>query len=389
MCVYLRVRKSRSRKWPIKSLTQSHRTLAIARRIRLTKFERKMAREKSFIRSGIRRSHRLTQNSPKSCINSSIAALPQLNDDCLLAIFVLLSFRELLSSVALCSHRFKVLAEKAVLIKCRTEEFPYNFSNALDVSIFKRFRKKMHKIFVYQRYEIKKKDESLKWLKHCKSLKSLHVQNMRLAYNAACFATLAKLEELIIDRSYGTDEEYETLIKQCKALRSISLVNWTQDVHRDILAFVAELPNIERIVAEHDVSMSTHSVQNLKKIAELPKLKYLSFNIATKSPHGVYLDALNQSPSLEQLILKVNAIQSSVAGALDAFPKLRVCQLVYESWVSKRHVQSAKNRLMLDVNNLRKQTHSFDASEEFVIIDENLDHCRVKLIVTLKRMEFR
>lgn len=102
--------------------------------------------------------------------------------------------KHLLYGVGMCSMQFNALADAFVKKKCRIERCAFNYSEERDTDIVNRFRTLMRDIFVFQRYGENQKGDSLMWLKHCASLRTLKIQNMSLIYDSECFETFGKLE---------------------------------------------------------------------------------------------------------------------------------------------------------------------------------------------------
>lgn len=316
-------------------------------------------------------------------------AKPSLNDDCLLEVFSFLPMKDLWYDVGMCCRKFSALADAVVKKKCRTERFTFNYSDARDTGIVSRFGGSMRNMFVFQTYRENRECDSLTWLKHCASLRTLEIQNMRLIYDSECFVAFGKLEKLTLDRCFGNQQQYEHIITACKNLKSIRLVNWWNDAPYDVLAYLATLTKVERITSHHDITKSPLSAKHLPKIAELTKLKFLCFNIGDCDQYTSYLYALSGSQSLEELVLNVNFVDSHVAQTLDRFPKLNSCEMNYECWVPTKKKRSIQKRLMSDVTKLRRKTKNFHVKEKIIIVDEDGGFSHIKLCVSLTRMRQR
>lgn len=310
---------------------------------------------------------------------------PQLNDDCLLEIFSHVPMNDLMYHVGSCSRAFRALAEVAAQKKCRKERIAYNFSNDEDTAIMTHFGTYVRNLFVYQGYGPNKKFDSLSWLKHCIALRTLTVQNMHLLYDSECFATIGKLEHLTLDRCFGSMHQYEHILTACKNLKTIKLLNWTQDVSDEMLTYLATLKDIERMTSHHDISRSRHSIRNLAKIAQLKKLKFLCFNIGSRDPYASFIESLSGSQSLEELVFYVNFVDGNIAGALEKFPKLKSCTIKHECWVEKRAVRSAMDHLRSAISILRNNIRTFGVTEYISTYVESKTHYRIKLCVTISR----
>lgn len=318
--------------------------------------------------------------------NRKKRSIPRLNDDCLLEIFSFLPIKCLLYDIGMCSQRFRALAEVAVREKCRAEQFVFNYSDIEATPVVDGFGEMLRNVFVYQRYSENTKNDSLSWLKKCKSLKALKVQNMRLIYDSECFGAFGKLKMLTLDRCYGTSQQYEHIITACKKLKSIELLNWAHGVPDEMLAHLSTLKTIKRITSHHDISTSPLADDHLAKIAQLKRLKYLCFNIGFCEGYGPLINALSASQSLLELVLNVNFIDANVADALDTFPKFKLCRLNYDSWVPKKSVQPITDRLRNDTSELRSQIKKFDVTETISAFAENESFSHIKLSVILERL---
>lgn len=319
----------------------------------------------------------------KSAVRSPL--LPQLNDDCLLEIFSFLSIKHLLYDVAICCRRFKALTEVAIQKKCRNEQFVFNYMDAKDNAIIGRFAEMMHDVSIFRGHRKNGIKDSFTWLKQCRALKSLRIQNLQLIYDSECFGTFGKLETLTLDRCHGSSAQYEHLITACKSLKSITLLNWIY-VPEDILAHISTLQSLERVTSQHDVSKSSTTAANLAKIAQLKKLKFICFNIGFCDQYASYITALYASDSLEEMVLNVNFIDDNVAVALDHFPKLKSCELNLEQWVPQELVRPTRERVKANVLKLQDKIKKFDVTHNMSAVAENRLFSHIILCVQFTRL---
>lgn len=299
--------------------------------------------------------------------------IPLLNDDCLLDIFSHLPIKDLLYKVALCSHHFKALAYRAVQQKCRDELFTYACFKKRDASIVKRFGEFMREIVVY---DFLRNDHSFGWLKHCTSLKTLDIQNMKLNFDRNCVEPLKNLHHLSWDQCFTRNhslKETGNFLLACRNLKSITIEADEEYILSTTLLYVSQLVNIENVsitIQDADLDHSS-SIEIATKICQMNNLKFLMFSGNIR--FVPFIDTLSVSQSLEILVLYVDLEddkcfhEGNFTMGLDKFPNLKICEINCEETRSSclHHdlVTVHRTRTPYDVSHLKENVIFFDVVE--------------------------
>lgn len=266
------------------------------------------------------------------------AEIPLINDDCLLDIFSYLPNRDLLS-ISDCDHRFKALADIAASDKYKKEKFWFNYSDARDASLIRRFGKFMREISAVNAYG-NYAQHKLSWLKHCTSLKTLTIREMIVwRVEGELAKTVGNLENLTLDRFDGSLCSLGTFLRACKSLKSINIILDREFYYEpftkqgELLSHVTQLLDIEKISIIFDTrSWLTPHIHEIAKIAQLKKLKFLKMEFDGYN-YAKVVDVLSGSQSLEELVLKMHGdVGDDLAKALDKFPNLKLCTVDFQSW---------------------------------------------------------
>lgn len=286
--------------------------------------------------------------------------IPLLNDFCLLHIFAYLPVKDLLHNVSICSRRFNVLAIDAANKKIRKERCMSYFPDKSSASTLRRL---FEDIEVYDRAP--SSSHSFTWLKDCVSLKSLTIRNMMINYDVDCVKTLQKLENLTLiccDTPQNGIFELGLFVLACENLKSISISMTLWRVFSELLAYVTNLENIERICIDN-WTRDPITDEITEKIAKMEKLKYLEFSVYTDRDVQ-FVDAICGSKSLEKLDLRVLITPSNTAEnltvALDKFKNLKLCEIKYQ-WLWLGCPTGAPERY--NATTLRERVRNFDVKE--------------------------
>lgn len=265
--------------------------------------------------------------------NCAILTLP---NECLLKILGYISLNDLYA-VGDCHNRFRVLADRAAKVNCRVEIFKYLNPNEENAAILKRFGRFMQNVE-------SSVGNSLAWLQKCTSLKTLKLRETELIFGWECARTLNKLENLTLELcdleffrgyKYYPTFRHAAMIQACKKLKSISIIQTSSFPYQytDLLECVTGMVNIERISLNFYLhSMPSHDCTKeiAMRMLQRKKLKFL--NLVIPDPdYDEFINTLSGSESLEELHLKVRSLNDDVLRALDAFPNLKTCEIVYET----------------------------------------------------------
>lgn len=323
-----------------------------------------------------------SQNGNTSSENCPILTLPSA---CLLKIFLNMVIWDLLA-VSKCCRRFRALANVAAKESLQTESFTYIYSDVEAKAFMSRFARFMHDIVAGNAprppdsHNHPADRNATGWLRRCKSLRTLKLYNMELNCGWECSGTLRRLENLTLSHCKLNELNYHkhgVTMQACKNLKSIAIINEitapASYVCRELLMYITGLAQIERIsfdVQHFELSDSSFTEHIAERLARLKKLKSLSLNLVACT-YTTFIETLCDSESLEELHLTVDILNDEVPEALDKFPNLRSCEIVYKPllgdlllWISK-------------VSKLENEMTTFDVSD---IVDTD-----GKLSVTLKR----
>lgn len=265
--------------------------------------------------------------------DTEMSEIEKLNDDCLLEIFDYLSIPDLFE-VQHCCSRFNILAEATMLRKCAANTFHYIWKNRKHERILERYGAHMEDIVfesgTNQRVHLLRYNTPT-WLRECKSLKKLTIQNLPLIYDAYSNDTYNRLESLTIDNCHGAEETFKSVIMACKNLKSIAVRKGT--LRLDWIGAFEDLENISiRLVSPLDGFLICRFADELLR---LTKLKYFFIDIPENEYFVPIIMALPRTIPLEHLVLGlkkgVTRYRYGFADTLDKIEALQLCQIRYYS----------------------------------------------------------
>lgn len=255
---------------------------------------------------------------------------PQLNDDCLLAIFARLSIVDMFG-LKKCCRRFNELVDMAMPTRCSKETFRCIWKHGTHENILESYGEFMQNVILERITDESSTGEPYcdppTWFRKCRSLKTLTIRKVPLVYDQFSAQVYAGLESLTIEDCPGDEENYKLIIAACKNLKSILVLNG-----KFRFDWIGKLVNLESISTRTVGVYSFLILRFANELKRLKKLKYLYLDLSCYEFFVALVLQLPGSLPIEHFVLCIRKGVETChffADALEKMKAMKLCQIRY------------------------------------------------------------